>query len=68
MQPHRRSLTLRTCLVVCVSDDGKGGAEPAAGSGLRGLSDRAEAHGGRLLIESGPDIGTTLRAELPCAS
>jgi signal transduction histidine kinase len=55
------------CLVVCVSDDGKGGAEPALGSGLRGLSDRVEAHGGRLFIESG-DTGTTLRAELPCAS
>jgi signal transduction histidine kinase len=55
-------------LVVCVSDDGRGGAEPAAGSGLRGLADRAEAHGGRLLIESGPNTGTTLRAELPCAS
>jgi signal transduction histidine kinase len=55
------------CLVVCVSDDGKGGAEPALGSGLRGLSDRAEAHGGRLFIESG-DTGTRLRAELPCES
>jgi signal transduction histidine kinase len=56
------------CLVVSVSDDGKGGAEPAAGSGLRGLSDRAEAHGGSLRIESGRGTGTTLRAELPCAS
>jgi signal transduction histidine kinase len=55
-------------LVVRVSDDGKGGVEPAAGSGLRGLSDRAAAHGGRLIIESGRDTGTTLRAELPCAS
>jgi signal transduction histidine kinase len=55
-------------LVVTVSDDGKGGAVLSAGSGLRGLSDRAEAHGGRLLIESGRDTGTTLTAELPCAS
>jgi signal transduction histidine kinase len=55
-------------LVVCVSDDGKGGAEPGTGSGLRGLADRVEAHGGSLLIESERDTGTTLRAELPCAS
>ena len=56
------------CLVVCVTDDGKGGAEPAPGSGLRGLADRVEAHGGSLLINSARDTGTTLRAELPCAS
>ena len=56
------------CLVVCVSDDGKGGAEAAHGSGLRGLADRVEAHGGSLLIKSARDTGTTLRAELPCAS
>jgi signal transduction histidine kinase len=55
-------------LVVYVTDDGKGGAEPAHGSGLRGLADRVEAHGGTLLIKSARDTGTTLRAELPCAS
>jgi signal transduction histidine kinase len=56
------------CLVVCVSDDGNGGAQLDAGSGLRGLSDRAEAHGGSLLLESGRGTGTTLTAELPCGS
>jgi signal transduction histidine kinase len=55
-------------LVVYISDDGKGGAEPTHGSGLRGLADRVEAHGGSLLIRSERDTGTTLRAELPCAS
>ena len=35
-------------LVVWVSDDGQGGADPARGSGLRGLADRVEALGGRL--------------------
>lgn len=55
------------CLVISVSDDGVGGASPAAGgSGLRGLSDRVEAHGGRFAIESGPHGGTVLTAELPC--
>ena len=53
-------------LVVSVSDDGVGGASEAVGSGLRGLADRAAAHGGTLQIESRPGEGTTLRAQLPC--
>ena len=36
-----------------VADDGVGGADPARGSGLRGLADRVEALGGRLGVESG---------------
>src|ERR671937_217660 len=35
-----------------IADDGVGGADPAEGSGLRGLSDRVEALGGTLVIES----------------
>ena len=49
-----------------VSDDGIGGADPAAGTGLRGLADRVEAVGGRLSVESPPSGGTTVRAALPC--
>ena len=52
-------------LVVEVSDDGVGGADPGKGSGLRGLTDRVEALGGRLHISSEPGLGTTVRAELP---
>jgi signal transduction histidine kinase len=55
-------------VLVEVTDDGIGGADPAAGSGLRGLADRVEAAGGRLSIESPPGHGTTVRAELPCES
>ncbi|MEJ7798763.1 MAG: histidine kinase [Solirubrobacteraceae bacterium] len=55
-------------LVICVRDDGVGGADVAAGSGLRGLSDRVAAHGGLLRLESVGGRGTTLTAELPCAS
>jgi PAS domain S-box-containing protein len=51
-------------LVVEVADDGLGGADPGAGSGLRGLSDRVEAVGGSLTITS-TGGGTTLRAEFP---
>jgi signal transduction histidine kinase len=55
-------------LVVTVVDDGIGGAEPAPGSGLTGLADRVAAVGGALRIDSLPGAGTTLTAELPCAS
>jgi signal transduction histidine kinase len=52
-------------LVVCVEDDGIGGADPAAGSGLRGLADRIETIGGELRVRSVPGGGTRLTAELP---
>ncbi len=55
-------------LVIEVADDGVGGASPNGGSGLRGLTDRVEAHGGRLRIESPPGGGTLVVGELPCAS
>jgi signal transduction histidine kinase len=52
-------------LHVRIGDDGVGGADPAQGSGLLGLKDRAAAIGGTFVLESGPGEGTTLRAELP---
>lgn len=51
-----------------VSDDGIGGADPARGSGLTGLRDRAEAVGGTLIVRSRPGEGTRLVAELPAES
>ena len=48
-----------------VADDGAGGADPAYGSGLRGLADRVEAIDGRLEIVSPPGGGTRIRAVLP---
>ena len=55
-------------LVVEIADDGMGGADPARGSGLRGLADRIEALGGRLSVESVPPSGTRLLAEIPIDS
>ena len=52
-------------LRVQVRDDGRGGATLAGGTGLLGLKDRAEALGGRILLDSPTDAGTTLRLELP---
>jgi signal transduction histidine kinase len=48
-----------------VVDDGVGGADPVRGSGLRGLSDRVEALGGRLHVVSPPGSGTRISAEIP---
>jgi signal transduction histidine kinase len=54
-------------LVVEVADDGIGGATTVGGSGLRGLTNRVEALGGRLTVSSPPGRGTALYAEVPCA-
>jgi signal transduction histidine kinase/uncharacterized protein YhfF len=53
--------------VVRVCDDGAGGADPLAGSGLRGLRDRVAALGGELRIDSPAGEGTTLEAVIPLA-
>jgi signal transduction histidine kinase len=53
-------------VVVEVSDDGVGGADPRHGSGLRGLADRVAALDGRLEIDSPSGGGTTIRARIPC--
>ena len=55
-------------LVVEVSDDGRGGATARSGNGLQSLSDRVGALDGRLTIDSVAGRGTTIRAEIPCAS
>jgi signal transduction histidine kinase len=49
-----------------VRDDGVGGADPSAGTGLRGLADRLAALDGRLEIETEPGRGTVVRAKVPC--
>ena len=51
---------------VTVCDDGVGGADPASGSGLRGLAARVEALNGRLEVDSPSEGGTRVEAEIPC--
>ena len=55
-------------LHVEVRDDGRGGADPDSGTGLRGLADRLAAIEGRLKVSSSAGAGTIVRAEIPCAS
>ncbi|MCA1693477.1 MAG: histidine kinase, partial [Actinobacteria bacterium] len=52
-------------LHVAVSDDGRGGAGAAPGSGLEGLADRVTALGGQLSIDSKPGGGTIVSADIP---
>ena len=55
-------------VVVTVSDDGVGGADPETGSGLRGLADRLAALDGILVVDSAPGGGTRILAEIPLPS
>jgi len=55
-------------LRVVVTDDGVGGADPALGTGLRGLADRVSGVDGRLHVDSPPGGPTVLTVELPCVS
>jgi signal transduction histidine kinase len=64
------TITVARCdehLEVGVVDDGVGGADPARGSGLCGLADRAAAVRGTLSVESPPGGGTRVMARIPCA-
>jgi signal transduction histidine kinase len=60
------SLALRDGnLLLSIRDDGIGGADRLRGSGLVGLTDRVEALGGSIRVESRPGEGTHITAELP---
>jgi signal transduction histidine kinase len=52
-------------VIIEVTDDGIGGADPARGSGLRGLGDRVQALGGTFVVGSQPGAGTRLTAVIP---
>jgi signal transduction histidine kinase len=54
-------------LQLAIHDDGVGGADPARGTGLIGLTDRVEALGGTIAIVSPAGGGTSVDVELPVA-
>ncbi|MEU6712263.1 histidine kinase [Nonomuraea sp. NPDC046802] len=53
-------------LLVEIQDNGRGGADPERGSGLRGLVDRVRTNGGSLRVHSPSGQGTRIEATLPC--
>ncbi|MCT9074948.1 sensor histidine kinase [Streptomyces fulvoviolaceus] len=53
-------------LLLEVRDDGRGGADASAGSGLTGLADRVSVLDGKLALSSPPGGPTLLRVEFPC--
>ncbi|HWN00035.1 MAG TPA: histidine kinase [Streptosporangiaceae bacterium] len=54
-------------LRIGVTDNGHGGAEPALGTGLRGIERRLAAFDGVLAISSPPGGPTAVTMEIPCA-
>lgn len=56
----------RRALRVAVNDNGAGGADARAGTGLTGLADRVGALGGTLRVRSAPGAGSSIVAEVPC--
>jgi signal transduction histidine kinase len=63
-----RVLRRNGVVVVEIADDGVGGADESAGTGLQGLADRVAALDGTLRVLSPPGEGTVVTAELPCGS
>ncbi|GAA2132627.1 sensor histidine kinase [Actinomadura napierensis] len=54
-------------LLMIVGDDGTGGADPAAGGGMRGIERRLAAFDGTMAVTSPPGGPTVVTMELPCA-
>jgi signal transduction histidine kinase len=57
----------RGMLRIDVGDDGRGGATPGEGTGLRGIERRLAAFDGILALSSPPGGPTVATLELPCA-
>ncbi|MEW9527125.1 sensor histidine kinase [Microbispora sp. NPDC049125] len=55
-------------LTVEIRDDGVGGADASAGTGLAGLADRVSVVDGRLMLSSPAGGPTLLRVEIACPS
>ncbi|MDQ1069149.1 sensor histidine kinase [Streptomyces canus] len=67
----RATITVRapgSRLLLRITDDGRGGADEHAGSGLTGIRHRIAAHDGTLHLTSPPGGPTALEADLPCGA
>ncbi|WP_305782602.1 sensor histidine kinase [Symbioplanes lichenis] len=66
---HTAAVTLRHAddrLLMVVLDDGRGGADAAGGTGLRGIERRLAAFDGTMTLSSPPGGPTVVTLELPC--
>jgi signal transduction histidine kinase len=69
-QAHTGSVSVRHVdgtLTMVVADDGTGGADPTAGTGLRGIERRLAAFDGTIALSSPPGGPTVITMEVPCA-
>ncbi|AGL20078.1 putative two-component system sensor kinase [Actinoplanes sp. N902-109] len=67
---HTAAVTIRhseNLMSIVVLDDGHGGADPGAGTGLRGMERRLAAFDGTMTLSSPPGGPTVVTLELPCA-
>jgi signal transduction histidine kinase len=67
---HTGSVSIRHAdgaLSMLVTDDGTGGADPTAGTGLRGIERRLAAFDGTITLSSPPGGPTVITMEVPCA-
>lgn len=64
----RVTAPVRGQFTVTVRDDGRGGADPRLGSGLRGIGERVVAVGGAFVVREAHPRGTIVEAVLPCGS
>jgi signal transduction histidine kinase len=67
---HTASVSMRHAdgaLTMMVTDDGAGGADPAAGTGLHGIERRLAVFDGTMALSSPPGGPTVITMELPCA-
>ncbi len=66
---HRAWIDIRYrpgMLAICVTDDGRGGADPGRGTGMRGIERRVGAFDGVLALSSPPGGPTVAQLEIPC--
>jgi signal transduction histidine kinase len=67
---HTGSVSIRHtdgALTMVVTDDGAGGADPATGTGLRGIQRRLAAFDGTITLSSPAGGPTVITMEVPCA-
>jgi signal transduction histidine kinase len=67
---HTGSVSMRHAdgaLTIVIADDGTGGADPTAGTGLRGIERRLAAFDGTIALSSPLGGPTVITMEVPCA-